>query len=159
VRAIPGVDGRVRFSDATVSGIGGTATRSGTMTVTAGGDPPCERRTQTVRCGRQRKTFSRGSSSLRSPRKGFLRLASLRGASAARSFAGRCLEEPNDIRAIRTDLPLATGPLDARDVFGRDVSRFFVTGNSEQVTTLDGDVVGRVTERVRWTVVFTRLPH
>jgi hypothetical protein len=159
VRAIAGVGGRVRFSDATLSGIGGTATRSGTMSVTTGGDPPCEHRTNSVRCGRQKRTFKRGSSSLRSPRKGFLRLTSLRGAGAARSFPSGCLEEPADIRAIRTDLPLATGPLDARDVFGPDISRFFVVGNTEQVTTLDGDVAGRVTERVRWTLVFTRLPH
>jgi hypothetical protein len=159
VRAIAGVGGRVRFSDATVTAIGGTATRSGTIRVTTAGSPPCERGTRSVRCPRQKRTFTRGSSSLRSPRKGFLRLTSLRGASAARSFPSGCLDEPTDIRAIRTDLPLATGPLDAGDVFGRDISRFFVTGNTEQVTTLDGDVTGRVTERVRWTLVFTRLPH
>jgi hypothetical protein len=77
----------------------------------------------------------------------------------ARSFPRGCLDEPIDIRAIRPDLPLATAPLDAHDVFGRNISGFFVVGNSEQVTTLDGDVTGRVTERVRWTVVFTRVPH
>jgi hypothetical protein len=157
VRAIAAGGGKVRFSGATLTAIAGTASRSGTMTVSTGGQPPCERRTRSVRCGTQRRTFKGGSSSLRSPRKGVLQLGSLRGAAAARSFPGNCLEEPAEIRAIRTDLPLATGPLAVEDVFGSDVTRFFVSGDTEQVSTLEGVVNGQVTERVRWTLVFTRL--
>jgi hypothetical protein len=63
------------------------------------------------------------------------------------------------IRSIRADLPLATGPLDAGDVFDRNVPRWFVTGDTEQVTTIEGDVDGTVTERVRWRLNFTRLPR
>jgi hypothetical protein len=58
---------------------------------------------------------------------------------------------------VRTDLPLATGPLDSADLFDRNVGRWFVTGDTEQVTTIEGAVDGRVTERVRWTLNFTRL--
>lgn len=159
VRAVSTGGGRVHFSDATVRSIGGTATKSGVVTVTTGGDPSCERGTRTVRCRGEQRRFTDGATGLRTPRKGFLRLSSLRGASATRSFSSACLQEPTDIRAIRTDLPLATGPLDAADVFGSDIRRFFVVGNTQQVTTLDGDVQGRVTERVRWTLVFTRLRH
>jgi hypothetical protein len=42
-------------------------------------------------------------------------------------------------------------------VFDRDVPRFFISGNSRQVTTIEGPYDGRVTERVRWTLTFTRL--
>ena len=157
VRAIAAAGGKVRFSSATLAALAGTATQSGTMTVTTGGEPPCERGSRSARCGRQQKTFRGASSSLRSPRKGVLQLGSLRGAAAARSFRSTCLEQPADIRAIRTDLPLATGPLAAEDFFGRNVPRFFITGDIEQVTSLEGDIDGRVTERVRWTLVFTRL--
>lgn len=157
VRAIAAGGGKVRFSGATLAAIAGTASQSGTMTVTASGPPPCNRRARSVRCNPERQTFKGASSSLRSPRKGILQLGSLRGAGAARSFRSNCLEEPADIRAIRTDLPLATGPLAVEDVFGRNVPRFFISGDTEQVTTLEGDVNGQVTERVRWTIVFTRL--
>ena len=157
VRAIAAGGGKVRFSGATLTAIAGTASRSGTMTVSTGGQPPCERRTRSVRCSPQRRTFKGGSSSLRSPRKGVLQLGSLRRAGAVRSFPGNCLEEPAEIRAIRADLPLATGPLAVEDVFGSDVTRFFVSGDTEQVSTLEGDLNGQVTERVRWTLVFTRL--
>jgi hypothetical protein len=42
-------------------------------------------------------------------------------------------------------------------VFDRDVPRFFISGNTQQVTTLEGPYDGRVTERVRWTLTFTRV--
>jgi hypothetical protein len=159
VRAIAAGSGRVRFTGATLAGIVGAASRTGTMTVTTAGVPPCKPSSHTTRCPRQRKTLTRGSSSIRSPRRGRLALGSLRGSAPARSFPSRCLEEPADIRSIRTDLPLATGPLGVADVFDRNVESFFVTGDTEQVTTLEGAVDGRVTERVRWMLVFRRLPH
>lgn len=156
VRAIAAGGGRVRFSGA-VRGLVGTATRSGSMTTSAGGPPPCERVSRQARCGQQRKRFRGGSTSLASPRKRVLGLGRLRGAEAIRSFSSTCLEEPNDIRTIRTDLPLATGPLDAGDFFDPNVRRWFVTGDAEQVTTIESEVDGRVTERVRWRVNFTRV--
>jgi hypothetical protein len=73
-----------------------------------------------------------------------------------RSLTAACGNEPADVRTIRTDLSLAEGPLAAADVFARNVPRFFVSGNTEQVTTLDGELEGTVTERVRWTLTFTR---
>lgn len=148
--------GKVRFSGA-VAGLAGTAVQSGRLTVTAGGDPPCDRRTRSVRCAPQRRSFSGASSTVRNPRKGIVQLGSLRGAGSARAFPAECLQDAADIRAIRTDLPLATAPLDTSDVFGRNIPRFFATGDTEQVTTLEGEVEGRVTERVRWRLVFTRL--
>lgn len=157
VRAIAAAGGRVRFSGGTVAAIAGTATQSGAMETSAGGQPPCERRSRSVRCGRQRKSVRGASSSLRSPRRGVLQLGSVRGLTSARSFPSTCLEEPADIRAIRTDLPLAPGPLASEDVFGRNIPRFFISGDTAQVTTLEGDLAGRVIERVRWTLVFTRL--
>jgi hypothetical protein len=129
------------------------------MTITATGQPPCKRFSRSVRCEPERRTFSGGSTALTSPRKGVLKLARLRGADAIRSFRSTCLEVPSEIRTIRTDLPLASGPLDAADVFAREVPRWFISGDIEQVTALEGDVEGRVTERVRWTLNFTRLPR
>ena len=157
VRAIAARAGKVRLSGATLRTLMGAAARSGSMTIKTTGLPPCERLSRSMRCGRERRAFRGGSTALASPRKGILRLERLRGADAIRWFRSTCLEEPSEIRAIRTDLPLATGPLDAADVFSRNVSRWFISGDSEQVTSLEGDVEGRVTERVRWTVNFTRL--
>jgi hypothetical protein len=148
--------GRVRFSGA-VRALAGAAFQSGTMTVTGGGDPLCDRRTRSVRCAPQRRSFSGAWTVVRNPRKGVVQLASLRRAGAARAFSAACLEGAAEIRAIRTDLPLATAPLDTSDVFGGDIPRFFTSGDTEQVTTLEGVVEGRVTERVRWTLVFTRV--
>jgi hypothetical protein len=159
VRAIAAGAGKVRFSGATLRTLTGAAARSGSMKITATGQPPCERLSRSARCGPERRTFRGGSAAITSPRKGVLQLGRLRGADPIRSFRSTCLEEPNDIRAIRTDLPLATGPLDAGDVFSRDVRRWFISGDTEQVTSLEGDVEGRVTERVRWTLTFTRLPR
>jgi hypothetical protein len=92
-----------------------------------------------------------------SPRRGVLRFGTLRGLGPVRSFNTNCPEEPADIRAVRIDLPLATGPLDAADVFMPAVRRWFITGDAEQLTTIEGDLPGRVTERVRWRLVFTRI--
>lgn len=148
---------RVRFSGAVLRALTGKASRVGTVTTTATGEPPCERVARSVRCARERRSFRGGSTSLTSPRRAILRLGRLRGAEGIRSFRSPCLQEPSDIRAIRTDLPLAPGPLDAADVFARDVPRWFITGDSEQVTTIEGELEGRVTERVRWTLNFRRL--
>ena len=155
IRAIHAGRGRVRFVGA-VKALAGFATQSGSITTLAGGPPPCDRLSRSVRCGIERRAFRGGSTFVKSPRRGILQLAGLRGAVPIR-FRSRCLDEPADIRAIRTDLPLATGPLDAADVFGGNIPRFFITGDTEQVTTLEGELEGRVTERVRWKLVFTRL--
>jgi hypothetical protein len=155
VRAVDAGRGKVRFAG-TVKALAGSANQSGSITTLAGGPPPCDRMSRSVRCGNERRSFRGGSTTVSSPRRGVLQLARLRGGDAIR-FRSTCLDEPSDIRAIRTDLPLATGPLDAADVFGRNIPRFFITGDTEQVTTLEGEVEGRITERVRWKLVFTRL--
>ena len=155
IRAIAAGATRIRFSGA-ISTIAGSIVRSGSKTVVTRGDPPCERRTVSDgRCTGQREVFSGGATSLRNPRKRILQPAPTRGVRAARP--PRCPAEPADIQAIRTDLPLATGPLDRADVFARDVPRFFVSGDTTQETALSGDLQGRVVERVHWTVLFTRL--
>jgi hypothetical protein len=157
VRAIAAGGGKVRFSGSVLRRLAGSATRSGSMSTAATGPPPCERFSRSDRCGQERRSFRSGSTSLGSPRKGILRLGRLRGAQAIRSFRSTCLEEPADIRTIRTDLPLAAGPLDAGDVFDPGVRRWFVTSDTDQVTTIEGDIDGRVTERVEWRVNFTRV--
>jgi hypothetical protein len=155
IRALDAGRGKVRFSG-NVSALAGSATQSGSVTTLAGGPPPCERLSRSLRCGGERRSFRGGWTVVRSPRRGILQLAGVRGAEPIR-FNSACLNAPTEIRAIRTDLPIATGPLDARDVFAGNVPRFFITGDTEQVTTLEGEVDGRVTERVRWKLVFTRL--
>jgi hypothetical protein len=155
IRAVDAGPGRVRFSG-NVTALFGFATQSGSVTTLAGGPPPCDRLSRSVRCGSERRSFRGGWTAVRSPRRGILQLAGVRGAEPIR-FTSACLDAPTDIQTIRTDLPLATGPLDARDVFARSVPRFFITGDTEQVTTIEGQVDGRVTERVRWKLVFTRL--
>jgi hypothetical protein len=150
--------GRVGFSGA-VRALAGTAVQSATMTVTGGGNPPCDRRPRLIRCAAQRRSFSGASSEVRNWRKGVLQLGSLQGAGTVRAFRSECLRGAAVVRAIRTDLPLARAPLDTSDVFGRNIPRFFTSAATEQVTTLEGGVEGRVTERVRWTLFFKRLPR
>jgi hypothetical protein len=157
IRAVAAAGGRVRFSSSVLTALAGSATRSGSMSTAATGPPPCERFSRSARCDRERRSFRSGSISLGSPRRGVLRLGRLRGAEGIRTFRSACLEEPGDIRTIRTDLPLASGPLDRSDVFDPRVRRWFVTGDTDQVTTIEGNIDGRVTERVQWRVNFTRL--
>jgi hypothetical protein len=157
IRIAAGAGGSVRFSGAVLRALAGSATRSGSMATAATGAPPCEQNSRSARCGQERRSFRGGSTSVTSPRKGVLRLGRLRGAESIRSFRSTCLEEPGDIRTIRTDLPLAAGPLDTADVFDPTVRRWFVTGDTDQVTTIEGDIDGQVTERVRWRINFTRL--
>ena len=156
VRAIAAGGGKVRFSGAVLKALAGTASQTGSFTTKSTGDSSCERVARSVRCARERRSFRGASTSFESPRKRVLRVGRLRGAGGMR-FQSRCLDLPLDIRQIRTDLPLAPGPLDAADVFARNVPRWFVTGDTEQVTTIEGDITGRVTERVRWTLNFKRL--
>lgn len=157
VRAVAASGGRVRFRGSTLRAITAAATLTGTMTTSTRGLPPCNRPPTTVRCTAQRRSTRGAFVSFASPRRGVLRFGTLRGAGPIRSFNSACPEEPADIRAVRIDMPIATGPLDRADVFTPEVRRWFITGNAEQVTMIEGDVPGRVTERVRWRLVFTRI--
>jgi hypothetical protein len=148
---------RVRFVGGTIKAIAGAAAQSGTNGVVGQGSPPCSRQTRTVRCATQRRSFRGATTVLANPRKGVLALGRLRGANAVRSFSPQCPEEPLAVRAVRTDLPLATGPLDGADAFRRDIPKFFVRGDVQQQTSITGDLEGTVNERVRWTVTFTRV--
>lgn len=153
----PSAPGRsLRIAPALVRSISGRASQTGTSRLEILG-PGCVHQVRRTDCRRQTRSFRGATARLTSPAPGRARFAPLRGASAARSFGSACPQEPPDIRSIRTDLALADAPLSAADVFDRDVPRFFISGNTEQVTTIEGDHTGRVTERVRWTLTFTRL--
>jgi hypothetical protein len=156
VRVVSLGRGRVRFAG-TIDALAGTASQSGTNVLIGQGSPQCDRQTRTVRCATQRRSFRRASTALRNPRRGVLSPAGLKGAAAVRSFSPQCPEEPPEVRSIRTDLPLAAGPLDAADFSNRDIPNFFVTGDSQQETRITGDLEGTVVERVRWRVTFTRI--
>lgn len=153
VRAVALRGGKVRFTGR-IARLGGTVVRSASSTATTTGGRECDRRPMANRCVRSAQRVSNASSSIANPRKGVLQLTALRGVAAARPAA--CPSDPGDVASIRADLPLATGPLDAADVFDTGISRFFVRGDTTQVTTLEGPVEGRVTERVRWTLTFNR---
>jgi len=157
VRVVAAGRGRVRFVGGTIKAIAGAAAQSGTNGVVGQGSPPCSRQTKTVRCATRRRSFRGATTMLANPRKGVLALGRLRGANAVRSFSPQCPDEPLAVRAVRTDLPLATGPLDGADAFRRDIPKFFVRGDVQQQTSITGDLEGTVNERVRWTVTFTRV--
>ena len=144
------------ISPAVVRAISGSASQSGTIRIELGG-PRCPRSIGQQRCARRRASFRGATVRLTTPRVGVARFARLQGASAARSFRGACPEEPADIRALRTDLGLADAPLSAADVFARNVPRFFISGDTTQETTIEGEYDGKVIERVRWTLTFTRV--
>jgi hypothetical protein len=147
---------RPGISPSLVRAIAGSATRGGSVLLTSGG-PACVTSIRKVRCALRRVNFRGATVRLTTPRAGRARFTTLRGVSAARSLRGSCPEEPAEIRALRTDLRLAGAPLSAADVLGRHVPRFFIRGNSSQMTTIEGDYDGKVTERVRWTLTFTRV--
>jgi hypothetical protein len=157
IRIVAARGGRLRFAGTPIRSIAGAATRSATTSVNGQGSPPCERQSKTMGCAAERRLFSGGWSGLANPRRGVLQLGRLRTASAIRANGPPCPEEPADIRSILTDLPLATGPISTGDAFNSNISRFFVMGDSQQQTAISGDIDGTVTERVRWTVTFTRL--
>lgn len=151
-----GAGRRLGISPSLVRAIAGSATRGGSVLVTSRG-PACTAPIRMVRCALRRVDFRGATVRLTTPRAGRARFMALKGISAARSLRGSCPEEPAEIRALRTDLRLADAPLSAADVFGRSVPRFFIRGNSSQVTTIEGDYDGKVTEGVRWTLTFTRV--
>ena len=144
----------VRFAPGVVGSIAGDAARTGLTKVEMRG----------ARCTRaveQRKCRRSAARSVAGPRESRARVARGHGSAAlppsrARAAAGAC-SEPSEVRSITTDVNLADAPLDAADVFARDVPRFFISGDTVQVTTLEGGLEGTVTERVRWTLTFTRL--
>jgi hypothetical protein len=148
--------GSLRLGPAVVSAIAGQATQTGSRRTEVRGER-CDREIRRTTCASQRRSFRAASARLTSPARGQARFAPLRGASSVRSFRATCPEEPPDIRSIRTDLRLAVAPLSAADVFDPEVTRFFISGNTQQVTTIEGPYDGRVTERVRWTLTFTRV--
>jgi hypothetical protein len=139
-----------------VRAIAGSATRGGSVLLTSRG-PGCTGSIRKVRCALRQVDFRGATARLTTPRAGRARFTTLRGVSSARSVRGSCPEEPADIRALRTDLRLADAPLSAADVFGRKVPRFFIRGNTSRKTTIEGEYDGKVTERVRWTLTFTRV--
>jgi hypothetical protein len=147
---------RLGISPSLVRAIAGSATRGGSVLVSSRG-PGCTGSIRKVRCALRRADFRGASVRLTTPRAGLARFATLGGVSAARSLRGSCPEEPAEIRALRTDLRLADAPLSAADVFGRNVPRFFIRGNTSQETTIEGDYDGKATERARWTLTFTRV--
>ncbi len=151
-----GAGRRLGISPSLVRAIAGSATQSGSIRVDQRG-PRCTRSIRQQRCARKSASFRGATVRLSSPRGGIARFAKLQGAFPARSFRGSCPEEPADIRGLRTDLGLADAPLSAADVFGRDVPRFFISGDTTQETTIEGEYDGNVTERVRWTLTFTRV--
>jgi hypothetical protein len=146
----------LRLSSAGVRSIDGRATQTGSKRLELRG-PRCTGSIQRSQCATQRRAFRGATARLTSPVRGTARFARLQGAAPARSFGRICPEEPAEIRAIRTDLSLADAPLSAAEVFGRNVPRFFISGNTELVTTLEGDYDGRITERVQWKLTFTRV--
>ena len=146
----------LRISAGLVRAIAGTARQTGSARLQQRG-PRCVSSTTTRACGPQTRSFRIASARLTSRTRGLARFSAMRGASAGRAFRGSCPEQPEEIRAIRTDLALADAPLDVADVFAKDVPRFFISGNTVQETTIEGDYDGKVTERVRWTLTFTRL--
>jgi hypothetical protein len=146
----------LKISPSLLRSLAGSAAQGGSFRIDMRG-PRCVRSIRRIECTGRRAAFRGASARLTSPRAGVARFAPLQGVRAARTLGSACPDEPPDIRALRTDLRLADGPLSASDVFDRGVSRFFSTGNSRQVTTIEGDYDGRAVERVRWTLTFMRL--
>jgi hypothetical protein len=150
--------GRARplgISPSVVRSIAGSASQGGSLRIEFRG-LGCNRSIH-QRCARKSASFRGATVRLTTPRPGIARFARLRGVSGGRAIRGACPQQPDDVRALRTDLRLADAPLSAADVFAPDVPRFFISGNTTQETTIEGEYDGRVVERARWTLTFTRV--
>ncbi|MDQ3777691.1 MAG: hypothetical protein M3310_02315, partial [Actinomycetota bacterium] len=93
----------VRFSPAFVTSLAGTARQSGSTAITRRG-AGCVASGARRDCAANRRGVRAARTSFASPRVGRLRFGRLQRASAIRSLAGSCGNEPAEVRAIRPDL-------------------------------------------------------
>jgi hypothetical protein len=142
--------GRVSYSPAVVRYVRAELSQSGNRTTSV--QAPCTVRMTHSRCTHVRRAVSGASF-------GFFRSArdeiSFHSARLP-EFSMACPPESSGVRGIRPGLQEAQGELSEAVLMDRRIPTQTAIGTAEVETDLDGRETGRVVERVRWELTFTR---
>jgi hypothetical protein len=143
-------NGRVSYSPAVVRYVRAELSLSGSRTTTV--QAPCNPRTTHTRCTHLRRAVGGW-------RFGFFRSArneiSFRSARLP-AFSMACPRESSGVRGIRPGLQDAQGELSEPALMNPRTPTQTAIGTSEVEADLEGAEAGRVVERVRWELTFTR---
>lgn len=143
-------NGQVSYSPAVVQSVRVALAQTGSRTTSVGA--PCAARTTHSRCARMQRAVS-GSTF------GFFRSArneiSFRN-SRLPEFSRGCPREPSNVRGIRPGLRVAQGEISEMALMNPRAPTQTAIGTATVETDFDGEVTGRVVERVRWALTFTR---
>jgi hypothetical protein len=143
-------NGRVSYSPAVVRYVRAELSQSGNRTTSV--QAPCTARVTHSRCTHARRALS-------GARFGFFRSArdelSFHSARLP-EFSMACPPESSGVRGIRPGLQEAQGELLEAVLRDPRIPTQTAIGTAEVTTDLEGQETGRVVERVRWELTFTR---
>jgi hypothetical protein len=141
--------GRVEYTSGAVRPLTLTVDQQGVKTVTI--EAPCRQQTVYTRCLRKQQTLDGGTARFFRSGKNELSF----GRSSLPVSASSCPGQSADVQAIRPGLHEAQGEISEARLANPRITQTAL-GSSVQTTDLEGDETGRVIERVRWALTFTR---
>jgi hypothetical protein len=142
--------GRVSYAPAAARLVTVEVTGSGEQTTTY--DPPCQQPVEHVACARAHRHVSGAVFRFFRSKRNEI---SFRHARLP-AVSGSCPSQSAILRTIVPGLHQAEGEISERELTNPRVARQTAIASADVETDLDGDEEGRVTERVRWTLAFTR---
>jgi hypothetical protein len=144
--------GRLRFIPAVVRWVTAGASQGGAVTRTERG-LGCTPVTRTE-CVRVRRTLANQTLSFFRSRRNEISFRRTRDFGAGISS---CPPEAAEVRAEQTGIHEAQGELSERDLFRRGIRFQRASGLFEETTDLEGELEGRIVERVSWSLTFRRV--
>jgi hypothetical protein len=145
--------GRLRFNPAVVRWVTARASQGGAVTRTERG-LGCTAVTRTD-CVPLRRTLANQALSFFRSRRNEISFRRTRDFAAG--FPSSCPPQAAEVRAERTGLHEAEGELSERDLFRRGIRFQTASGLFEETTDLEGELEGRIVERVSWSLTFRRV--
>ena len=141
---------RVSYAPAAVELVTVDVTGSGEQTTTY--EPPCQQPAEHIACARTRRHVSGAA---------FRFFRSKRNEISFRrawlpAGSGSCPRQSATLRAILPGLHQAEGGISESSLTNLRVAGQTAIGSADVESDLDGDEEGRVTERIRWSMTFTR---
>lgn len=144
--------GRLRFIPAVVRWVTAGASQGGAVTRTERG-LGCTPVTRTD-CVRARRTLANQTLSFFRSRRNEISFRRTRDFAAGISS---CPPEAAEVRAEQTGIHEAQGELSERDLFRRGIRFQRASGVFEETTDLEGELEGRIVEKVSWSLTFRRV--
>ena len=141
---------RVSYAPAAVEFVTVDVTGSGEQTTTY--EPPCQQPAEHIACARTRRHVS--GAAFRFFRSKRNEISFRRARLPAGS--GSCPRQSATLRAILPGLHQAEGGISESSLTNLRVAGQTAIGSADVESDLDGDEEGRVTERIRWSMTFTR---